>query len=328
MCNHVNLTLPCAWGVARVRPGLWVAMKFRHDVRVSRRGWWPKPSWRTWVGWGLVGWALPVVCVALPVWALTSGDLTKVAGWANILALPVAVLGLVLVVADRDVARVAAAAEPVEARRRPWMAPPLDRMVRRPELADQLITALTAPEPAEVGLTTPLHGAGGFGKTHLATWACHHPEINQRYPGGLLWVTVGQEVHGADLAVRVNDLAFALCGQRPALSDPEAAGAELGRLLDERGTAVLLVVDDVWHLSQLRPFRIRGRSCTRLVTTRIPGLLPAHGVRILVDAMPGDQARQLVADGVAGLPAGAAEQLAELARRWPLLLNLANGAVS
>jgi hypothetical protein len=176
------------------------------------------------VGWGLLGWALPVVCVALPVWALTSGDLNEVAGWANILALPVTVLGLVLVVADRDLARVAAVAEPAQVRRRPWMAPPLDRMVRRPELAEQLITALTAPGPAEVGLTTALHGAGGFGKTHLATWACHHPEINQRYPGGLLWVIVGQEVHGADLAVRVNDLAFALCGQRPALSDPEAAG--------------------------------------------------------------------------------------------------------
>jgi hypothetical protein len=134
-------------------------------------------------------------------------------------------------------------------------------------------------------------------------------------------------VHGADLAVRVNDLAFALCGQRPALSDPEAAGAELGRLLDERGTAVLLVVDDVWQTSQLRPFRIGGQTCTRLVTTRIPDLLPAHGVRIPVDAMPDDQARQLVADGVAGLPADAAERLAQLAGRWPVLLNLVNGVL-
>src|SRR5262249_721625 len=145
--------------------------------------------------------------------------------------------------------------------------------------------------------------------------------------GGLLWVTVGQDVDGAELAGRVNDLAFALCGRRPTLSAPEAARAARGRLLDERGTAVLLVVDDVWQPSQLRPFRIGGRSCTRLVTTRIPGLLPAHGVRIPVDAMPGDQARQLVADGVAGLPAGAVEQLAELAGRWPVLLNLVNGVL-
>lgn len=267
-------------------------------------------------------WALLLTCVALPVWAVAGRDLEEAAGWANILALPVTVLGLVFVAADRAQARVGSDVD--QAGRRPWMAPPLERMVLRPELADHLMAALTAPGPAEVGLTTALQGAGGFGKTYLARWACHQPQVNQGYPGGLLWVTIGQEVHGADLAVRVNDLSFALSGQRPALSDPEAAGAELGRLLDERAAPVLLVVDDVWDASQLRPFRIGGRTCTRLVTTRIPDLLPATGVRIPVDAMSGDQARQMVADGAAGLPADAVEQLAALAGRWPVLLNLVN----
>src|SRR6266704_5286519 len=104
------------------------------------------------------------------------------------------------------------------------MAPPLDRMVQRPELGGQLLAALAAPTLAMVGVTTGLHGAGGFGKTRLATWLCHQPEVNDRFPGGLLWVTVGQEVQGADLAERINDLAFTLGGQRPAISDPDAAG--------------------------------------------------------------------------------------------------------
>ncbi len=181
----------------------------------------PGSSWRSRVGWGLFGCALSVVCVALPVWAVTAGNLNEVAGWANILALPITALGLVLVLADR--ARVRTPAETVDAGRRPWMAPPLDRMVERPELGDRLLAALMAPTPAEVGLTTGLQGAGGFGKTRLATWVCHQPEIDQRYPGGLLWVTVGQEVRGADLAERINDLAFVLSGQRPAISDPDAA---------------------------------------------------------------------------------------------------------
>lgn len=190
--------------------------------------------------------------------------------------------------------------------RRPWMAPPMDRMVQRPELGSQLIPALSAPGAAEIGLTTGLTGAGGFGKTTLAAWACHRPEIHHRYPGGLLWVTVGQEIHGADLAQKINDLAFALCGQRPPISDPDVAGAELGRLLEER-EPVLLVVDDVWDERQLRPFRFGGRVCTRLVTTRIPALLPPGGPRIRVDAMSADQARALVTDGVAGLPVAMAE---------------------
>jgi hypothetical protein len=155
---------------------------------------------------------------------------------------------------------------------------------------------------------------------------CHRPEIDQRNPGGLLWVTVGQEVRGADLAERINDLAFALSGQRPGISDPDAAGAELGRLLDERAP-VLLVVDDVWEQPQLKPFRVGGRCCTRLVTTRIPDLLPVDGPQIRVDAMSGDQARQLVADGVSGLPTDLADRLAGLAGRWPVLLNLINGVL-
>jgi NB-ARC domain len=270
---------------------------------------------------------LVVGCVGLPVWALTAGDLNEVARWATILALPMTALGLVLMLSDR--ARIRDAVSTVDAGdagRRPWMAPPLDRMVERPDLGDRLVDALTAPTPSEVGLTTALQGAGGFGKTRLARWVCHQPQIQRRYPGGLLWVTVGQEVRGADLAERLNDLAFVLCGQRPAISDPDTAGAELGRLLDER-EPVLLVVDDVWEESQLRPFHVGGRCCTRLVTTRIPDLLPARGVHIQVDAMSDDQARQLVVDGVRGLSGDVADRLASLAGRWPVLLNLVNGVL-
>jgi hypothetical protein len=206
------------------------------------------------------------------------------------------------------------------------MAPPLDRMVERPELGDQLVAALVASVPSEVGLTTGLQGAGGFGKTWLAAWACHRSEVDRRYPGGLLWVTVGQEVRGADLAGRINDLTATLGGERPTISSPDAAGAELGRLLDTRD-AVLLVVDDVWEESQLRPFRYGGCTCTRLVTTRIPDILPPTGVRIPVDTMSRGQAGQMVVDGVAGLPAELADRLASLAGRWPVLLNLVNAAL-
>jgi hypothetical protein len=208
----------------------------------------------------------------------------------------------------------------MDGRRRPWMAPPLDRMVERPDVGDRLVAALVPPGAMEVGLTTGLHGVGGFGKTTLATWVCHHAEINRCYEGGLLWVTIGQEVHGTDLAERINDLTFALCGRRPAISNPEAAGAELGRLLDER-EPVLLVVDDVWTQSQLRPFRFGGRHCTRLIT-RVPDLLPPGVLPIVVDAMSGPQAGQLVAAGVDELPANLVYRLASAAGRWPVLLNL------
>ncbi|WP_369269570.1 NB-ARC domain-containing protein [Streptomyces sp. R11] len=275
------------------------------------------------IGWTFAGAASAALCGALPVWALFGGEFDTVAGWANILAFPLGVLGLVL--------SVGIGGPSVHTPRGPqggvpWMAPPLDRMIERPELGGQLLAALTGEEGREVGLTTGLQGAGGFGKTRLATWVCHRPELVGRYSGGLLWVTVGQEVRGAALAVRINDLAFLLSGQRPAVSEPEAAGAELGRLLDEHAP-VLLVVDDVWDESQLSPFRLGGHGCTRLFTTRVPDLLSAEAVRIRVDAMSDDQARRLVADGVTELPPAELSQLVALAGRWPVLLNLVNGAL-
>jgi WD40 repeat protein len=204
------------------------------------------------------------------------------------------------------------------------MAPPLDRMVERSALGESLLAAVTQSGSGEVALTTGLHGAGGYGKTTLAVWTCHQPRVEKRFPGGLLWATLGAELRNADLAGRINDLSWMMCGQRPALSDPDTAGAALGRLLDEQNGAVLLVIDDVWDETQLASFRYGGRGCTRLVTTRIPNLLPIGGQRVEVDAMTLDEARDLIGDGTQKLPRLAAERLADLTGRWPVLLNLVN----
>jgi WD40 repeat protein len=296
-------------------------------VRVIRRSFRGRQTGPRAVGIALLALGTVVLCVALPVWAVVGGNLSEVAGWANVLAVPVALLGLTLTLANGNEPRSEDAAEHVaEVSRRPWMAPLLERMIERPDLGNRLVAALTNEGSSEIGLTTELYGAGGFGKTRLATWACNLPAIRVRYPGGLLWVTLGQDVHGADLAVRVNDISFALSGERPAISDPDAAGVELGRLLDVYDS-VLLVIDDVWSEPQLRPFRFGGQSCTRLITTRVPDLLTSGITRIYVDAMSDAQARLLVSDGVGGVPEWAASRLASLAGRWPVLLNLINGAL-
>ncbi|MCZ7422961.1 NB-ARC domain-containing protein [Verrucosispora sp. WMMA2121] len=285
-------------------------------------------SWMSRLGTTLATVALTAICLFLPVWALTKdGDLNAVAGWANILAFPATFLGMVLVMLDQRRAAKAKSKKGVDPSvRRPWMAPPLDRMVDRPDLGRVLLDLLTAPVSSEVGLTTQMQGAGGFGKTQMATWASHQPEVAGRYPGGLLWVTLGQEVHGADLAARINDLVFVLSGQRPAVGDPDAAGAEMGRVLDGL-PPVLLIIDDVWTESQLRPFRIGGQAATRLVTTRVASLLADDSPRLIVDMMSAAQAQALVADGLPQLPKAQVERLARLAGYWPVLLNLINGVL-
>jgi len=228
-------------------------------------------------------------------------------------------------VSDASRATVPAAGPSTNDSRRPWMVPPLDRMIVRPELGDRLLEQITS-SGGGVALSTAVRGAGGFGKTQLATWLGHQREVRNRFTGGLLWVTLGEHVRERDLAARVNNLTWMLSREHPGCSDPIDAGYALASELD-RHEPTLLVVDDVWSDSQLLPFRSGGDRCTRLITTRINDLLPAGYLRIDVDAMTLDQATSLVGDGLPGLDAADAAGLAEATSCWPLLLNNINGVL-
>jgi len=197
--------------------------------------------------------------------------------------------------------------------------------VPRPELTARIVRPLLSGRSGQVGITTGLAGAGGFGKTTLAAEVCERPDIKATF-SWIDWVTVGQEVRGAALADTINDLIERIDGQRPGLTSPEQAGFRLGELLKEKGRS-LLVVDDVWSAEQLRPFLNAGRGCTLLITTRIPDLLPDGAEAVVVDQMSQQQARDLVTGGLPELPEQLREQLLDLTGRWPLALGLANGAL-
>jgi hypothetical protein len=103
-------------------------------------------------------------------------------------------------------------------------------------------------------------------------------------------VTVGEDVAGPELAEKVLNVVWLLGGVRPVVTDPVAAGAELGRLVG--GRRVLLVVDDVWSAAQVEPFLIGGPGAVRLFTTRIRGVLPGSARRAASGGGPDGQARK------------------------------------
>jgi hypothetical protein len=186
----------------------------------------------------------------------------------------------------------------------PFMAPRLSRThVERRELSVRLADLLEGQEPITVGLC----GEAGAGKTTLATSLCH--QVRDRFPGGVLWVTLGEKVGSSELlAARINDLAATLSGQRPDFSGTEAAGAFLGRLLEQDRR--LLVVDDVRTMDQLVPF-LQG-ACMRVVTTRDRSLLPDDAIAVRVGGMTEAESLELLARG---LEAEAGPELDELSRR-------------
>ncbi|HZM65486.1 MAG TPA: NB-ARC domain-containing protein [Nakamurella sp.] len=202
--------------------------------------------------------------------------------------------------------------------------------VERVALTEQVVRRLTRQDPIDgvtgpvVGIATALHGAGGFGKTRLATLVCHNADVRAYYRDGIVWVTLGEDVTGPELAGKVDDLCWQLTGVRPTLTDPTAAGAELGRALN--GRRLLLVIDDVWSRVQLQPFMNGGPNVTRLVTTRQRTALAADANAIDVDAMNGLEARQLLTASLGPVPQVLVQQLLTATGRWPVLLSLVHGA--
>jgi hypothetical protein len=197
--------------------------------------------------------------------------------------------------------------------------------VDRPGLMRDLADAVTRSGVSAVEMSTGLWGAGGFGKTTLARLLAYRPEIRQRFSDGVVWVTVGEDTSGSELAEKVANAVSMLGGERPELTDPLAAGAQLGRVLGER--SVLLIVDDVWSTAQVEPFLMGGPVAVRLFTTRIRGALPSSAHAVVVDEMNHGEAKQLLTAGTVGTSGGVVQGLLAATGRWPVLLALVNAAV-
>jgi WD40 repeat protein len=199
-------------------------------------------------------------------------------------------------------------------------------VVDRPEVLNTLVAALRRGG-GTVGVTTAVHGAGGFGKTTVARLVRCDRRVLRRFDRRVYWVTLGRDVRRGALVEKVNDLVKQIePGQAQSFVDVRQAAEHLAAVLAD-GPRRLLILDDVWFEDQLAAFPVAGR-CVRLVTTRLPSLLAGQAVPVKVDQMSLEQARRvLTADLPASLPPGLLGALLRKTGRWPLLLRLVNRAL-
>src|SRR5437764_824937 len=201
--------------------------------------------------------------------------------------------------------------------------------VPRPREFEALIAKLLDQRREEpVAITAALRGAGGYGKTTMARALCHDERMQQAFDDGILWVTLGESP--GNLVGKVEDLIYMLSYERPGFTGIDAAAARLAELLAERD--ILLVVDDVWDATHLKPFLHGGTRCARLITTRNEEVLPSNAQSLVVDAMQPGEAVQLLSSGLqtGGFTAREMQALRALVARlgkWALLLKLANGVL-
>ncbi|MGD1851722.1 MAG: NB-ARC domain-containing protein [Cyanophyceae cyanobacterium] len=78
----------------------------------------------------------------------------------------------------------------------PFQMPPVpQRFVPRPQYAGSVWEHLLCEDADQPGtlVVSAIHGLGGIGKSVLAAAIAHEPEIRDRFPDGILWITLEQE---------------------------------------------------------------------------------------------------------------------------------------
>jgi hypothetical protein len=173
-------------------------------------------------------------------------------------------------------------------------APPLPaNFVDRPEALKALRNALiTDGESRHIALTA-LNGMGGIGKTVLAQALCQDEVVQQAFPDGIIWITVGKET-AFDVVTRMREVGKALN------DDLTRYDNDLGSTNQYRTTirskAALIVIDDVWRAHDVEPFRADSPRSRLLFTTRDASIAAAVGAQEhTADLLTQEQSREVLA---------------------------------
>jgi WD40 repeat protein len=219
--------------------------------------------------------------------------------------------------------------------------------VQRPAELDLVVSALGAQSQrflprrwreaesrAPVAICTSIQGVGGFGKTTLARMVLRDKRIRHRYGRQMLWMTMGRAVTPVAIAGRVEGLAQRLQPTVVSSTSGQADLVQVSTSLLRSALAsavtgrrwVLIVVDDVWHTSQIAPFAAAAADLPRvrvLVTTRNTTEAPGT-TQIVVDRVTPAQAEEILTRDVVGLAVQTRDGLLAITGRWPLILASIN----
>lgn len=197
-----------------------------------------------------------------------------------------------------------------------------ENFVNRPELLEALRNRLFTEGANRNIALTAMHGMGGIGKTVLAQALCHDEVVQQAFPDGIFWFAIGRESQ-LDFPARMKSV--------PGLDrlfgpyDGEAACVSQYRDV-LRKKAALVVLDDLWHTSDVEPFLAQSPCSRLLITTRDTSIGAWFGAReFTANLLTEPESRQVLANwcgrAAAELPPQARDMIKECGR-LPLALAM------
>jgi WD40 repeat protein len=169
---------------------------------------------------------------------------------------------------------------------------PLNYVERAGELRALRDALITDGEGRHIALIA-LRGMGGIGKTILAQALCHDPAVQQAFPDGIVWLTVGRE-STTDTLTRLREAGKALGDDLAQYENETAAQNRFRSIL--RNQAALIVLDDVWDARAVEPFCADSPRSRLLITTRDASIAAGTGAtEHIADLLSEADARSVLA---------------------------------
>jgi tetratricopeptide (TPR) repeat protein len=171
--------------------------------------------------------------------------------------------------------------------------------------------------------TIAIYGLPGVGKATLAAQLVYEPEVQARFPNGVLWATLGPKPF---LLSVLNEWIKVLDPLVAGLETNETLASErLKRLL--QGKQMLLIIDDVWKDDWANRLLVGGLDCKALLITREQTLADeydsmAHHIELLSEAEAVQMLAKIIERPIDS-EIEAAKELARILGYLPLALALA-----
>lgn len=173
---------------------------------------------------------------------------------------------------------------------------------------------------------TVIQGWPGVGKSTTVAALAHDHALNERFPDGTLWASLGETPSLLnELSVWATALGLHSPGQERSIASLTAQIA--ARLADRR---VLLILDDVWHSEHVGPFKVVGPAGALLITSRLndvaqalaPAAADVYRLGVLAEPAALELLDHLAPETVAAHPAEAHELVRDL-EGLPLAIQVA-----
>ena len=156
-------------------------------------------------------------------------------------------------------------------------APPLvANYIERPEAIRALRDCLFAENHRTPIALTAIAGMGGIGKTVLAGALIRDNVVQQAFPDGIVWITVGREKQ-QDFVQQMKEIAKALGDDLSRYDNPVSCQNQYKTTIAKK--AALIVVDDVWSKADFVALLAESPRSRFLFTTRDASIANFVGAR-------------------------------------------------